>query len=208
MTHALTARRRGNVPTRPFPLLDLAFEDAKPDPPVTLEQAKDFMRVDGTDQDAVITAMIASATTWAENYTRRTFLFRKLRARFGDLPTGDCGIILPKPPVDSLTQVTFTGPDGEPGVIEVADLTLDPLYGIVRPNAGTHWPTVRDVDFRFVAGYGGAAEDLPDDIIQAILIGTAQMYEYRIDQTLGAQISRPHEKASRALLDNYRIFET
>ena len=190
----------------PFPLLDVT-RDAVPAPPVTLVEAKEFMRVDGTDQDDVITAMIAAATSWAEGVTRRAFIDRLLEVRMGSLPVGACRVVLPFPPVRSLVAITYVDTDGAPQVINTGDVTLDPLFGIVTPNVGVSWPTVRSVTFEYNAGYGGAAADVPQQIRQAILVATSQMYEYRIDQTVGAQISRPHDKASHALLQDFRVFE-
>lgn len=41
--------------------------------PVTLAEAKLHLRIDNTDDDALITNLITAATRWAEDYTDRTF---------------------------------------------------------------------------------------------------------------------------------------
>lgn len=42
--------------------------------PVTLAEAKLHLRVDNTDDDALISNLITAATRWAEDYTDRTFV--------------------------------------------------------------------------------------------------------------------------------------
>ena len=89
----------------------------------------------------------------------------------------------------------------------LTDLILEPLFGIVREAVGFSWPQgIEFCDFIYDAGYGAAA-DVPEQIKTAIKVATAQMYEYRVDQTVGAQISRPHDKASTALLQDFRVRE-
>ena len=39
--------------------------------PITLEEAKNFLRVDGSDDDALIGALISAAREMCEQYTRR-----------------------------------------------------------------------------------------------------------------------------------------
>lgn len=192
----------------PFPLLNVTEQTGTPPvPPVTLAEAKAFIRVDGTDQDDVINAILAAATSWAEGLTRRAFIERPLDVRMGSLPVGACRVVLPFPPVIDLTAITYQDMDGNAQTMDVADVSVDGLFGLVTPNAGVVWPAVRYVDFVYTAGYGPAGEDVPGQIRQAILVASAQMYEYRVDQTVGAQISRPHDKASAALLQDFRVFE-
>lgn len=55
--------------------------------PVSLAEAKEHLRVSGTDQDSRITAFIKAATASAENETNRAFVTRTLRLYLQSFPT-------------------------------------------------------------------------------------------------------------------------
>lgn len=49
--------------------------------PVTLAEAKAHLRIDTTDDDSLITSLLASATRWAEDYCDRTFVHTQYTMR-------------------------------------------------------------------------------------------------------------------------------
>ena len=72
---------------------------------------------------------------------------------------------------------------------------------------GQYWPDTQDVVnsvvVRFTAGYGDAAADVPENLRQAILIMTAELYEQR--QQSVAQTLQQVPFTVRALLDTDRV---
>jgi uncharacterized phiE125 gp8 family phage protein len=50
--------------------------------PITLAEAKAWLRVDGTDEDTLITALIAAARTHVENFTRRALITQQFEVSF------------------------------------------------------------------------------------------------------------------------------
>ena len=205
MSHGATAIRRQQF--RPV-LFDIALETPIVGFPVTTAEAKAYLRVDDTDQHAVIDGLIAAATTWAEGVTRRAFITRALAVRYESFPPVGVDMILDNPKVSTLTAVTYEDSDGVAQVITFAtELDLEPLYGRVREAEGFSWPQgVRSTTWRYDAGYGDETA-VPAQVKQAILIAVAQMFETRVDQPIGAQVSRPHNKASDALLQDFRVRE-
>ena len=211
MSHAFG---RSNVATSPLGgfrprLLDITITTPAAQEPVTLTQAKDWMRVDGTNQDTVITDLITDARVWAEEYTRRSFIDRALDVTLDSLPPVGADLYLPFPPVSVLSSVNYDDTSGQTFPIDVVtEIEVEPSFGLVRVLPGFSWPQdVRKVNFKYTAGFGSDPPDVPGAVKRAILIAIAQMFEYRVDQTVGAQLSKPQTKASSALLDAFRMME-
>ena len=213
MSHGIVSTSRRVTSARRFnaEMLDLVTETPPTVFPVTLAEARLFLRVDGTDQDDVITGLISAATSWAEGVTRRAFVQRSLDVRYAETPPAELDMVLALPPVSALTEVTYEDEDGAAQTIELTDLELEPLFGRVRlaPDATiTDWPDVFSINFRYVCGFSPASDDaadIPDLIKQGILGKIASMYETRIDQPVGAQVSQATDHAAVLLLNDFRV---
>ncbi|MCH7892353.1 MAG: phage gp6-like head-tail connector protein, partial [Gemmatimonadetes bacterium] len=57
-----------------------------PDTPNSDTEVKDFLKVDGTDEDGLITALNIACTEAAENFTKRAFLTQTWRMVFDATP--------------------------------------------------------------------------------------------------------------------------
>ena len=191
-------------------LLDVTVATPPAEEPVTLTEARDWLRVDGTDQDTVITALIVAAREWAEGYTRRAFVNRDLAVTFAHFPFVGVDMYLPFPPGTALTALTYVDGDGTAQVFDIADTTLEEDTGLLRVNgdAVEDWPqSVFSVLAEYTGGYGPDASTVPEEVKTAIKIALAQMFEVRVDQTFGAQASVPQTKASMALLQHFRVWD-
>ena len=152
------------------------------DLPVTLAAAKEWLRVDGPYDDAVIGALIASATKLLDGSAG--ILGRCLEPATYELVLDrfpDAEIRLPLGPVASVTSVAFTDPEGGEGTVSPSDFELDNAEGFggwIVPHTGVSWPatmaTVNAVRVRFVAGTG-----TPEPVAQAILDMVAEKYDER-----------------------------
>lgn len=163
-----------------MPLIDLTPPSVEP---IGLAYSKTFLRVDGTDEDTLITDLISTARVQVENILGRTLINRALLYR-GPVPNGHC-LALPRPPLLAVTRLSVVGEDDQIIDIPTTDYKIstrrDP--GEIRL-AGNHcWRdylvgcTTIEIEFR--AGYGDTLADIPLPIIQAILLLLAQHYEYR-----------------------------
>ena len=189
-------------------LLDVEGEVDPIELPVDLADVKAFLRVDGADQDGVITALIAAATQWAEGYTRSAFVTRRYAVRFAAFPPPGCDMQLIFSPVQSpLIAVAYVQDAVNVPLVIGTDVAVEPSFGYVREVNDFTWPQGVDfVDVIYDAGYGAAA-DVPDQIKQAIQIAVAQMFMARTDQVVGTIVSSPQVKASTALLDHFRRYQ-
>ena len=171
--------------------------------PVTLDQAKAHLRVDTTDDDALITALIAAARARAEWHTGRAFVTQGWTLWLDGWPCN--GVIeIPLPPLQSVQSVTAYAPDDSATGLDAATYQVDtasaPARLALKPNASppVNLRALNAIAIAFTAGYGEAA-DVPAAIQQAILMIVAALYAHRGDEA--AEI--PQE--ALALLAPYRV---
>lgn len=149
--------------------------------PVTLAEAKLFARVDGTDDDALISALITAARDLVENQTGRALITQTWNAKLDALPTG--GIFnLSHRPIQSITSIKSYNEDDTFDSIDVADTILDGANGrlSLKSTADTlSGDRITDnTEIIYVAGYGLAA-DVPEWAKTAIKQLVSHWYEYR-----------------------------
>jgi len=112
--------------------------------PVTLAEAKAFCRIDGSDEDALVNALIAAARLQVESLTGRALITQTWRLTMACAPRL---VELPVIPVAALVAA----PDG---AVLQGDAVL-----LVEP--------VDELTVDYTAGYGAAA-DVPGDLKQAV----------------------------------------
>lgn len=130
--------------------------------PVSLAEAKAWCRIDSSDEDALVSALIAAARLHVESETRRALVTQSWRLTLS-CPRGRL-IVLPVAPVREVTAATAD--DGEIEVTLEADAVLLPADGY------------RQLTIEYTAGYGAAA-DVPGDLKQTVLGLVGYWYENR-----------------------------
>ena len=175
--------------------------------PVTLAEAKAYMKVDFTDapNDAIITMMIESATSRVESYTRRA-LIEQTWEYWASRPGGDVDenqlhpdyplelalssgrgsrIYLPYPPLLTVTEISTFAPDDTETVFASSNylVVTESTPGYVALNDGISWPTNlrASAGFKivFTAGFGDEVGDVPSDIKLAVLTLVTEAYDNR-----------------------------
>lgn len=146
--------------------------------PITLTEAKLHLRVDVDADDALITSQITAARMWCEKFTRRAFVTQTLEMALDVWPT--CNLELWRPPLQSVSSVTYTDEDGDATVMSTDDYEVDTRQGRIRfetlPSATLR--SMSGIVIQYVAGYGGE-EDVPEIIKQAIKLLIGDYYYYR-----------------------------
>lgn len=172
--------------------------------PLLLSEVKTHLRVDGTDEDALIVSLIAAAREYVESFTRRALITQTWTRRLGDFANT---IDLPRPPLQSVSSITYTDLQGDSQTVtaSVYDVDTDSEPGAVTLGYQQVWPSVRNerlpVTITYVAGYG-TASDVPQAIKQAIMMLVAHWYEHR--QFAGDEMAEL-PMAVHSLLWPYRI---
>lgn len=176
--------------------------------PVTLAEAKAQMRVDASDEDDLISALITVAREEAEHRTERALITQTWERVIDAFP--EVEIVLGKAPVQSITSITYTNTDGVETVIDGADYVLDniQLPNFVAPADGVSWPATMDtmnaVKVRFSAGYG-AASDVPMAIRQWMLLRIGTLYKFRESVIAGMPVAEMPGRFWDRLLDAYDL---
>ena len=174
--------------------------------PVILVDMKLFLRVDGTEDDLIITSLIIAARRNAEIFCNRSFITTTWKISLPNFPTT---IELPRPPAISVPTVKYYDTDNVQQTLDTSyyetDFESEP--GRITLAYGYSWPSVYDillpVEVNYTAGFGAAASDVPDDIITAVKLQVAELYENRLSPP---EESAKVMSAARSLLWPYRIF--
>ena len=203
--------------------------------PVTLAQAKEWLRVDNSNEDSLITSLIEAARQRVEEFTRRALITQTFEYSLDQFPTGgrvisgmfrsdgrvisqirggfDCSreIQIPKPPLVSVESLKYYDTDGVLQTLSTAAYRVDTAAqpGRIVLDDDYDWP---DVDVRpnavviaYTAGYGKPSE-VPQALRIAINFMLAHWYSNRLPVTIGSMVSQIPETAE-ALLWQFRIPE-
>lgn len=175
--------------------------------PVSLADAKTYLRIDHSDEDSLITSLIIAAADWLEAYTHRGLLTQQWQMdlyRFPWFETNNprARIYLPFGKCQSVDYVAYTdtagatqtlaGPTQSPvGTGYQENLTGD-SGGYIEPAYGDDWPDVREdtpggVVIKFTVGYGATGASVPPALLQALKFRLADFYESRGQQDLRGQ---------------------
>ena len=150
---------------------------------VTLAEAKAHLKVEVSDDDTLITAMIGAATDAAEQMTGRAVMLQTWRLTLDAFP---CALALTRIPVASVTSLIYSDSAGASQLLAPGLYALDsaddfgPAYLV--PAYGLAWPVARAevnaVALTYVAGYANAAA-VPEAIKSWIKLQVGAMYEHR-----------------------------
>lgn len=149
--------------------------------PVSLAEAKLHLRVDHTEEDALISVLIMTAREYVEMYTRRQLVTATWRL------TLDCWPYCIRPPKPPLATVTTLAYIDSTEVLQVVDPTTYRVDTSLEPGrillaAGASWPVAASVpgavQVEYTAGYG-AASAVPATFKQAMLLTIGDLYEHR-----------------------------
>ena len=157
--------------------------------PITLAEAKAHLRLDTSDEDALLTALIRTARLYLEAETGLCLIARLLRLYLDDWPDGKV-IQIARGPVQSIEMVTVYDALGMPVEADVAGYALDGAAQparLVLPERPASERALNGIEIDFSAGFGESGADVPDTLKRALLLHVAAMYELRGVLTLDEQ---------------------
>ena len=178
-------------------------------PLTTLTAVKAYLEVTGTDDDALLTDLVARASDAIVAYCGRAFA----AADYDECHDGDGSdiVLLDQRPVISVSALSE-----DDDAVEADDFVVYPELGIVRLKSGVFGRGVRNVRVSYRAGH----ETIPADVEQAAIEWVAAMYRAR-GEVAGRDVSSErvgdyavtYERdardgmpaAARAVLEPYRV---
>lgn len=158
--------------------------------PVTVDELKAHLRIDGDDENDLLAGYITAARNMCELEGRRAFVTQTQQIQLEGWPCGD-RIVLPRPPLQSVTSIVYIDSDGNSATMSTADYAVDthaePGQLILAYSAS--WPsaTLRPgpaITVTYIAGYGEASA-VPQIYKQAIQLLAGHYYENREAVLLG-----------------------
>lgn len=179
--------------------------------PVSLADAKAHLRVDGADEDSVITALIEAAREQCEEYLRRTILDSIIQLRLDYFHAER--FCLPRGPVRSIESVSYLDTDGVNTALDQSTYTL--LTGReldeITLGYGKTWPATLTQPGAVTIDYaaGMALNDgtgAPAPVVHAIKLLVGHLFENREAVIVGTSTSEL-PMGVKSLLNPFRVYE-
>lgn len=194
----------GRVPT-PIGVYELVTGPAVE--PVSVAELKLHARIDGSDEDLHLAALIVAARELVERQTGRCLITQTWRLTLDDWPAGGAEpwwdgvregplsmlsgaagwVDLCKSPVLAITSVTTTDEAAVATTWDAANYYLGRQpngFGRLVRKSGQTWPLIGTraagaIAITFTAGYGPSATDVPSALRQAVMLLAAHWYANR-----------------------------
>lgn len=188
--------------------------------PVSLEEAKAFLRVDYPTDNLLIESLISAAREFVERYTRRALITQTRAEVLEAWPTAinayAAPVELSSGPVSAIDSITYVAAD------EASTVLSSAVYSLYSPSRDrlpmvlasyrSSWPTVltgpNAIKIQYVAGWVTAAA-VPAPLRQAILRHASWCYTNREPATFGAFPEGSQGVMERAIersLVDFRLF--
>lgn len=177
---------------------------------VSIDEAKAHLRVDGSDEDGLITALVAAATAYVDGYCGilgRAVLQQRWEWSIEAFPASDrirlpLGDLIASP----APEIAYYDSANVAQSFTAFTAMTDAIGPMLVLDDGAIWPgtAIRPdaVTISWDCGYGAAASDVPADIILAIKMLVAHWYANREAVTGTDMADLPF--GSRMLLERYR----
>jgi len=147
---------------------------------VTTADAKIYARVDFSEDDDLIEALVESATHWVQKKLNRCLINQTVVAEWDSV---GYEVPLPYVPVSSITEVVVVNDEGSE-----TELTLNSGYYL--RNEMLKVSTALGLKVTYVSGYGTASTDVPKPIVTAIKRLVLALYDRRDDEVQETNIEQ------------------
>jgi uncharacterized phiE125 gp8 family phage protein len=170
---------------------EIRIYEAPETEPISLAEAKSFLRVDISDDDTLIGGLIKTATNQCELSIDKSLITKKYKLSLYEKM--ERFVVLPHRPIQSIESITKYDEEGDSDVVSSGVYNLDTEKGqiVMEQNLYDY-----KIEVIYTAGYG-VASAVPDDIKHALLIHIAKMYDDRNGYS-------PIPKGALAIYNKYR----
>lgn len=149
--------------------------------PVSVAEARAYLRVDNGDEDELIAALIVAAREQVEAATRRALIAQEWRLVLDEWPARGRVDVVPAP-LASLDAARIFDADGTAQAIDlqhfVPDRSRDQLaflpWTLPKPGRAR-----AGIELDVTVGYGAAPDDVPEPLRQAMRLLLGHAYESR-----------------------------
>lgn len=173
--------------------------------PVTLTEARQFLRLDQHDEDELLTTLITAARLMIEAAAGRCLIEQRCRIVLDRWPVNG-EIRLPLSPVALIEEARVYDVLGAPQPVAGPALTLDKAADPPLIRVSAEVPEIGRshgaIEIDIIAGYGATAAAVPAPLRQAVLRLAARWFEERGD--VASQDARGLPGAIAALVAPFR----
>jgi uncharacterized phiE125 gp8 family phage protein len=169
----------------------------------TLNEVKNYLKVDTSADDTLITTLLQSAREVAERYLNQALITQTITEKLDRL--NNPIIYLSVSPVIAVSLFQYNDGVNSVQTYNSANYVVDTFLkpGRLALAYGATWPTlygnINDVTITYTAGYSTEPSGVPMQIRQAVLMMIADGYDNREDYI------KKLPTASEYLLDQYRV---
>jgi uncharacterized phiE125 gp8 family phage protein len=183
----------------------MSIEIIAPPPlePVSLADAKAWLRVEHADEDDLISGLVVAARERVESHVGRALVTRRVRERRDDWAVGGrlaaCGsqFRLGLAPVTQVYHVKVYAADDSETVLDPANYYVDVVSTPARLalRGGGIWPipgrAADGVEIEYDAGYGEDPASVPRPLVEALHLLVAELYENRLPAERATEVALP-----------------
>jgi uncharacterized phiE125 gp8 family phage protein len=162
--------------------------------PLGLAEAKDYLRIAFDGEDELVAGLISGARSRIEETARVALITRTLRVTLDRWParTVETRVLrLPVRPADGLISVKVFDAEGVSETV-TGRFTLSPgrASRLIWTSGAFPWPRARAnaIEVEYTAGFGEAAEDVPEALSLALKRLVAHAYHSRDAATLNGEL--------------------
>ena len=187
------------LPTQPLGRYGMKIVTPPDAEPIDLTTAKNWLRVDHTADDTLITWMISMVREMTESYARRAWVTRSVEFTLSSFPVqapiaSMTPIEFPLRPLQSVTSITYIDTNGVSQPFTNFTVWPDSTPPFIGVTPGNAWPGVQagqleGVTIEAVIGYGepgsgpGLTSAIPNMAVMAMLMALTHFYENRGDKS-------------------------
>jgi len=187
--------------------------------PVSLAEAKNYLRITDSDDDALINSLVTAIRQKAENWTRRLLITQTWTLWLDSIP-GGVTLTIPLSPLQSVTHIKSYDSSNTVSTFDSSNYLVDgaSIPGRIGLNDGQTWPNglrrMNVLEIEFVTGFGDESS-VPETIKQGILQWVKLLFAnksklYESDESTSGllELNRvPIPPAVMVLWEPYRVFK-
>ena len=180
--------------------------------PMALAEVKNHLRVEHTDDDSVIIAIMLAAREYVETYLDQTLIVTQYKMTLDLFPLH---IELPKSPLSTVSGydsviLTYKTNSQITTTLSSSDYRIDAsaVPAVLRTNYGESWPAhladYNSIEVEFWAGNCSSGTNVPRVIRHAMLMLITHLYENRSSVQVGT-VATVVPDSMRMLLDSAKF---
>lgn len=179
--------------------------------PLTTTEAKLFLRVDSSDDNDLIDALVKAARQKVENDTNLALTTQTWSLSLDVAPTGGAPIVVPIAPLATVTSITQYAADDTSSVVSTdvyrVDTASKPGRIVLQENQS--WPSglrpQTALVVVFTAGHGATSASVPAALVTAVRLLVAHWYANREAVAIGGVNAVNVPLAYDALVAPYKV---